>query len=364
MKILCDRPRLLEAFSAIGSIPPQKTTKPIVQHVHARTIDGGLALSATDFELYARIEIDGVDVRESGEALLPAKETSALLRELSEATLSLSRDESRCDIESGSGTFKLLGDDPREFPSEPQIDSEVSFTMPVAAFLEMVRRTAFAAAKEETRYAINGSLLHLGEGTVRLVATDGRRLALTYASVDDDTTTGRAVIPSRTLQIVSKALDDDDGNVTISMSKTQISFRAGRLQIVSQLLEDRFPLYEQVIPKVANTTLEIDRADLERNLRRVAVLCRGDVPMVRFAYEGERLNLSTESASVGRADQSMQIMLKGDNGAISFNPDYLLDALKVSDLETVRFDLSDESTPAKVSLGDNYTYILMPISGS
>ena len=89
MKILCDRQRLLDAFSAIGSIPPQKTTKPVVQHVLARTTDAGLELVATDFELSARIRIDQVDVRQPGELLLPAKETAALLREISESSLSL-----------------------------------------------------------------------------------------------------------------------------------------------------------------------------------------------------------------------------------------------------------------------------------
>ncbi|MEO0480028.1 MAG: DNA polymerase III subunit beta [Planctomycetota bacterium] len=363
MKILCDRQRLLDAFSAIGSIPPQKTTKPVVQHVLARTTDAGLELVATDFELSAKIRIDQVDVREPGELLLPAKETSALLREISETSLSLTREEQRCRIDAGSGSFVLLGDDPREFPKEPQVEADMSFELPASALQEMVRRTSFAAAKEQTRYAINGLLMHVQDGSVRLVATDGRRLALTYAAVDDPDTEGRVVVPLRTLQLISKALDQDS-TVTVSVSKTQIAFRNGPLYMVSQLLEDRFPQYEQVIPKAASTTLEIDRVDLERNLRRVAVLCSGDVPMVRFAYDGDTLSLTTESANVGRADQSMQISVKGDGGAISFNPEFLLDALKVSDLEQVRFDLSDESTPGKVTLGEAYTYILMPVSGS
>ncbi len=365
MKILCDRQNLQDAFSVVGGIPPQKTPKPIVQNVLLRAADDRIVFFATDFELSARVTLDSVKVLRPGEVLLPAKETSALLRELSEPTLALESEEHRCKIESGSGSFVLVGDDPNEFPAEPTFDGTRTFKVPSAVFLEMVRRTSFAAAREETRYAINGLLLDYDAGNLRLVGTDGRRLALTSAEIEGGDEPARAVVPIRTLHSLLKAVGDDgDQDLEITLGNSQIAFSLGDVEMISQLLENRFPAYEQVIPKVADSTIEVDRSLLEKNLRRVAVLSSGDVRMVRFEFKSSSLELSAESSGVGRADLSMDASVDGNGGKISFNPDYLLDALKVSDLETIRIDMTDDATPARFSLGENYTYVLMPISGS
>ena len=138
----------------------------------------------------------------------------------------------------------------------------------------------------------------------------------------------------------------------------------GGTTLVSQLLEYKFPEYEVVIPKAAETSIEIQRDQLEQNLRKVAVMSSGDLRMVRFNFSSSSLEMSAESSGIGRADLVMDVEVKGAGGSISFNPDYVLDALKVADLETIRLDMTDDSTPAKLTLGEAYTYVLMPISGS
>jgi DNA polymerase-3 subunit beta len=365
MKILCDRQQLQEAFTVVGGIPPQKTTKPVIQNVLLRATDAGVTLYATDLELSAKVGVEAVKVSEPGAVLLPARETSALLRELSDPTLTLTGKDDRCSIDSGTGSFVLLGEDPEQFPPEPTFKQGIELQLPVTDFLEMIRRTSFAAAREETRYAINGLLFDYKGGCARLVGTDGRRLALCYVNLQGPETDCRVVVPIRALNALAKAVPEDlEEPLTLSIGQNQIRFRLAGTELVSQLLDNRFPEYEQVIPKAADSTIEIDRLQLEKNLRRVAVLSSGDVRMVRFHFEGSELKLSAESSGVGRADLSMGVELKGPGGAISFNPDYLLDALKVSDLEMVRIDMTDDSTPAKFTLGESYTYILMPISGS
>ena len=365
MKILCDRQQLQEAFSVVSNIAPLKTPKPALQNVLVRAEADSLVLFATDLEMSARVSLDSVKVSEPGVALLPARETSALLRELSEPTLTIHSEDMRCRIESGSGSFVLLGDDVDDFPTEPTVDSSEALQVPARVFLEMVRRTTFAAAREETRYAINGLLLDHDSGNLRLVGTDGRRLALTFTGIETEAPPARAVVPIRALQALTKAVDDDsDDPIEIRLSTNRIAFSFGDTQLLCQLLDNRFPEYEQVIPKVADSTIEIDRALLERNVRRVAVLSSGDVRMINLQFDGSTLKLSAESSGVGRADLTMDVDTQGKGGSISFNPDYLLDALKVSDLEVIRMDMTDDATPAKFMLGEAYTYILMPISGS
>lgn len=365
MKILCDRQQLQEAFSIVSGIAPLKTPKPIIQNVLLRAENDSLSLFATDLEMSARVSMDSVKVKEPGSALLPARETNSLLRELSDPTLSIEVKEFRSTLQSGGGSFVLLGEDPEFFPRETEIKQGRELCISAGLFMDMVSKTIFATAREETRYAINGLLLESAEGCLRLVGTDGRRLALRYENLDGDIPEIRAIIPNRTFQALARIItEESDQILKIIASENQVAFTVGKRVLISQLLENRFPDYENVIPKAADTSIEINTAVLERNLRRVAVLSSGDGRTVRFNFTATGLELNAESSGVGRADLSMEVEIKGAGGAISFNPDYLLDALKVTELETLRIDMSDEATPAKFTLGESYTYILMPISGS
>ncbi|MDP6929685.1 MAG: DNA polymerase III subunit beta [Planctomycetota bacterium] len=367
MKILCDRQQLQDAFGVAVGVTPTKTPKPILTNVLLSGEGDSLELFATDLEISVRQKIGSVKVGQPGKILLPAKEMSALLREISDTTVSLQSEDQRCTLENSSGSFVLLGDDPEQYPAEISPEGGEAFTLSSKRFLEMVRCTSFAAAREETRYAINGVLIDVDAEIVRLVATDGRRLSLSYESIKGKAPTKKvsAVVPPRALQALVKAIPEASSEeVEIQIGPKQISFSFGNTILVSQLLESRFPDYEAVIPKMADTSAEISRDVLEKKLRQVAVLSSGDVRMVSFKFEDTGLLLSAESSGVGRADVNMEVEMKGAGGTVSFNPDYLLDALKVADKEVVCLDMSDDSAPAKFTLGEQFTYVLMPISGS
>ena len=374
MKILCDRQQLSEAFAVAAAITPQKTTKPIVKNVMLVAEDDSLTFHATDFEMSAQLRLDSVKVKEPGTVLLPAKETSALLREITDPTLTLESEEFRCNLQTGGGSFVLVGDDPELFPKPTELGKGKKakrVSIPANQFLDMYRKTAFSAAREDSRYAINGLLVQTKDAAMRLVATDGRRLALSYQNMDDDIPDAEMIVSARALQALSRAIPEnskDELEVIFSDNQAGFSFPnagfATDYVLVSQLLDSRFPDYEAVIPKVADTTIEIPRALLEANLRRAAVLCSGELRVVRFKFSSSSLEMSAESSGVGRADVSMDVDVKGAGGSIGFNPDYVLEALKNSDLDVVRLDMTDEETPAKFSLGESFTYVLMPISSA
>ena len=148
MKILSDLHRLQEAFSVVSSIPPQKTPRPVLRHVLLKAADDSLSLFATDLEISARVLLESVKVDQPGMALVPVKETSALLRELSDPTISIQTKEFRSKLESGGGSFILLGDDPEQFPPEPEFAEVDKLSIPAKRFSEMVRQSGFAAARE------------------------------------------------------------------------------------------------------------------------------------------------------------------------------------------------------------------------
>lgn len=312
----------------------------------------------------ARVELDSVKVGRKGTVLLPARETAALLRELSDPTVTLESSEQRCRIESGGGSFVLLGEDPQQYPDEAQVKSGKRLELPAGRMLRMIQETVFAAAREETRYAINGVLIDAGSGCVRMVATDGRRLSISYENVDTKAEF-KVVVPLRALNTLGRALAEGSKSaLTIDVGDKQIVFHTGKLQLVSQLLETRFPDYEGVLPKAADTTVEVQRTVLESALRRAAILCSADLRMVRFEVGEQSLRMTAESSARGRADVVVDCTVKGSGGSINFNPDYILEALRVCQLDQVRLDMSDDSMPAKFTLGESFTYVVMPISGA
>ncbi len=364
MKILCDRTALQEAVNVVSSVVPVKTTKPILHNLVVRADSDGIVLFATDLEMAAKVRLDSVKVSKTGTVLLPARETSALLRELSDPTVTLESKDQRCRIESGGGSFVLLGEDPEQYPEEAKPEAGKKLEVPVAAMLRMIKETVFAAAREETRYAINGVLVDAAGGCVRMVATDGRRLAISYENVDSKTEF-KVVVPLRALNTLARALPEDSKEtLVLEVGPKQVLFTCGRTQLVSQLLETRFPDYEGVLPKAAETTVEIQKVVLEGALRRAAILSAADMRMVRFEVGEQTLRMTAESSARGRADVSIDVDVKGAGGSINLNPDYILEALRACDLEQVRLDMSDDSMPAKFTLGESFTYVVMPISGA
>jgi DNA polymerase-3 subunit beta len=258
----------------------------------------------------------------------------------------------------------LLGGDPDEFPADVKLDGGRAITLSAQRAADMMRKTVFASTRDESRYAVSGVLWDCQQGCLRLVATDGRRLALNYENLATDDVRLRAIQPLAAVHAVLKVLSEaGDGDVTIVFGDSQMGFTVGPTVLISRTLDQAFPEYESVIPKVAETTVEIARSLLESNVRKVAVLTGGDVRQVRFAFSSSTLEMSAENNNVGRADVCIDVDVKGPGCTVAFNPDFLLDALRVSDSEIVRIDLTDESTPAKFSLGESFTYVLMPISG-
>ncbi len=364
MRLLCDRQELTQAFSVVASVAPQKSTKPVLQNVKLRADASGLTLLATDLQMSAKVTIDAVKVETPGEVLLPARETMALLRELSDPTLTLKATEFRCTVESGGGSFILLGGDPDEFPAEVKLEGGRALTLSAGRVSDMMRKTVFSSTRDESRYAVSGVLWDCQQGCLRLVATDGRRLALNYENLETTDSRLRAIQPLASVNAVMKVLAEaGDDEVTILFGENQMAFTVGSTVLISRTIDQVFPEYESVIPKVAETTVEIARSVLESNVRKVSVLTGGDVRQVRFAFSSSTLEMSAENSAVGRADVCVDVDVKGPGCTVAFNPDFVLDALRVSDSEVVRIDLTDESTPAKFTLGESFTYVLMPISG-
>ena len=365
MKVLCSRERLREAFSVVTSALPMKSTKPVLQSVRIEARKGRVELSATDLEVGVRFGVDEAQVETEGVVVLPSA-AGDFIRDLADETVTLLSEGANCHIRGLSDACQLVGADPEEFPRIPEFEEKDAVEIPAAEFAEMARRTSFAAAREMGRYAMNGILLELGAETARMVATDGRRLALAEKGIGRGPKSPvAAIVPAKGVQQVLRSLDPGADAVGLSVSPGQIAFRTSRAQVFVRLLEGEFPKYSAVLPKECPSSVEFDRAKMYQKLQLVANLTADDSRSVRWTFLGESIQLTAASAGRGeaRAELEAKVKLKGPPGAqISFNPDYILDGLKASVAEVVHLEFGDRDRPGKFLLGENYVYVVMPIT--
>lgn len=365
MKVLCNREKLREAFSLVGNVIPSKSTKPVLQSIRLEAKKGKVELSATDLEVGVRYQLEETQVEKEGVIVLPAK-AGDFIRDLADDSVTLIAEGTNCKIQGLSDHCSLVGQSAEEFPRIPEFEEKNAIRISAADFSDMAKKTAFAAAKEMGRYAMNGILLEVESSAARMIATDGRRLALCERGIEKGPKTlTAAIVPTKGMQQFLRSLDASQEEVQITIASNQMAIRSGNAQVFVRLLEGEFPKYSAVIPKEAPHSAEIDRTKLQQKLQLVANLTAEESRSVRWSFTADTVQLRAESAGRGEAKAELEakVKAKGATGLqISFNPDYLLEGLKSSDAETVRLDFADKDKPGKFSLGENHVYVVMPVT--
>lgn len=390
MKVVCDRAALLEAINLVSGVVATRTPRPqltCVKLTAAKQGKGGtLTLAATDGEISLRLQVDQVDVEKPGEALIPADKLAQIVRaEDNEPTLTLEADGDTVDIRGEDAHFKVYGHPPEDFPLTGDFKTAVTggggqpaakaiFSHPVESFSELIARTIFATARENTRYAINGVLLNREGKKIEMVATDGRRLALSRAALTEkDSPSVKCIVPTKALVQVQKLLSGADGSVDIAITDNQIFFNIagpgdnadGRAILSSNLVEGAFPPYEDVIPKDNDKTVHFDRDVLFSAVRRAALLTNEESRGVRMAFTAadKRLDITSRAPEMGEANIQVDLReYKGEDIEIGFNPGFITDALKVITDPDVIMELKKDNKPGLIRSGSDFMYVVMPVN--
>ncbi len=261
----------------------------------------------------------------------------------------------------------MPSEDPANFPDLPTFAEEKYHELSAGALREMIRRTAFAAAAEMTRYSMTGVLWEVDEDHVKLVATDGRRLALAQGEAKahgGHSTKGQMpVVPSKAMSLLERNLQDDDETVQVSVRPNEVLFRTERAVIYSRLVEGRFPDYRQVLPKKSATKVPLSVPAFTAAVRQAAIMTDEESKRVVFRFAKKMLTLQAQGANTGRSKVEMPIEYEGKALDIAFNPVFVIDMLKVlpADAELV-LELTDGNTPALFRSGANYLYLVMPLT--
>jgi len=363
MKVLCDREKLREGLAIVNNVVPARSTKPVLETVCLVATDDALELVGTDLEVAVRYRIDDVKVDEPGPALVPARVALDSVRDLSGETVQLETRNDNCLIQGGADTCKLVTMDPDEFPVISRFGEEDTISIQGGTFTRLVNQTAFSAAREPGRYAMHGILTQICDGTLKLVATDGRRLALANAPVDHDGEAGKpAIVPTKGMQMFCRVIHDPLDQVRFHLGENQIGMKTRNAEIFARLIDGEYPQYELVVPEATSNTMEADAELLARKLRLVANVTGDEARAVRFQLRKGELELFGHSVGRGEAHAHMEVCYEGGESSIAFNPDYVLDGIKSCDSDTVRLEFNDKTSPGKFTLGESYIYIVMPIT--
>lgn len=388
MKVICDRAALLEAVNLASGVTASRTPRPQLTCVKLTAhADGELTVAATDSEISLRLTMARVDVQEAGEALVPADKLRQIVSaEDAEATLSLTADGDAVHIKGEDADFTLHGYPADDFPAMPDFQSAVAggagqsparatFEHKASALSEIIQRTLFATARENSRYAINGVLLRRDGKKLEMVATDGRRLALCRATLPGSQSSDEPVtciIPSKALNTIQKLMSDPEETVEVAILDNQAMFNIGvgddgsaRATLATNLVEGAFPPYEDVIPKDQDIKVTFDRDVLASGVRRAALLTNEESRGVRMTFKGgdKMLELASRAPQMGEANVRVELAgYEGGDIEIGFNPAFVTEALKVISDPNVVLELKAPNKPGLIKSGADFVYVVMPVN--
>jgi DNA polymerase-3 subunit beta len=363
MKLICDRDRLREGLSLVNGVIPAKHTRAAVENVLLVATDDALELVGTDLEVALRYRIDDVKVAEPGTALVPARVCADFVRDLTGETVKLSSEANRMEITCGSDRCELPTSDPDEFPVVARFEEDGAIQMQGGHFTRLVGRTSFAAAKEQGRYAMHGILTLVEDQVLRMVATDGRRLAVASNPIDGQTgPPKKAILPTKGAQAFCRLVSDALEQIEVHFGSNQLGLRTKRGEIFARLIDGEFPRYAAVIPTEVGNRVEADAESLSRKLKLVSNVTTQDARAVRLSLKKDKIELTGRSTSSGQASSEMEVHYAGEESDIAFNPDFLLEGLRNCESDVVVLEFNDRTSPGKFTLGENYVYVVMPIT--
>jgi len=363
MKLCCDIKKLYSALQLVSTVVPNKSPREILQNVLIDARDNSIQLAGTDLEVGIRLIVPEVEVEREGKIVAEASKLIQILREARGDKVTIDAPDLAEFIVSYEGSiYNLKGFDPEEYPEVPAFEGDfVEVDAPVLS--SMIEQTVFAAAKESMRFAINGVLFVVKNGMAHMVGTDGHRLAWIKKRVHiAEDVAFKGIVPLKALDVLSRLMQDSDEPVKLKLEENFILARCGAGLVASKLVEGAYPNYEDFIPRDNDKIAMINTEEFLSAVRQAAILTSEESKAVRITFEQEKMTLTSRIPERGGAKIVRKIDYDGASIKVGFNPEFLLDMLKVTEDEQVRMELKDKDRPALIKKGDDYVYVIMPVS--
>ncbi|MBV9773153.1 MAG: DNA polymerase III subunit beta [Gemmatimonadetes bacterium] len=365
MRFTITRENLMQGLSAVAGSIPTRTTLPVLANILLEAEDGAVRLSGTDLDTAVSIRI-AAEVAEPGAITAPAKKLQEIARELP-GSVEVSTQGDTITIASGRSRFRLNGLPRDEFPAFPRVDFEEKWRITGQEIAQLISHVSFAASTEETRPILNGVLWQLGEREMRMVATNGHRLAKMTLPIEGD-----AHVPAGDLIVHPKALGQvqklfgPEASVEVARSENHLGFRSDSVQVFTRLIEGPYPNYEQVIPKDNDKTMVAEKAALNSAVRRMAIVASDQTHRIRMSLGGAMMKFSVQTPDLGEATEELPVEYDGDPLEIGFNAQYLLELLRYMPTDEVKMSFKAPERAATMEPVGNedtpdYLCLVMPL---
>jgi DNA polymerase-3 subunit beta len=362
MRLRCKKEDLVKTLNKVGNIVSEKTPNLILSYLIMETKGTKVRMVATDMKLGVETFLE-VKVEEEGGVAVLAKKFEGIVRELPEGEIAIDTQKNNSVlINSGTSHFRLMGMGTGDFPVIPQIKDEIKIKLDGREFKEIIKHTSFAMSFEERREILNGIYFRIGEGVLRIVGADGRRMSLICRTIDTAKDSSIAVIvPASAIRQIETVVED--GPLTILFSEKQVVFSSGETRFVTSLVAGEFPQYEKIIPAALKYKMSLNREKFLACLKRMALMTSEMTTAVTFEIGKKKLVFSIVNPELGEAREEMEFKGEVEAMTILFNPFYIIDFLKNNDTQNIDFQFNDGLTPCvfKPETQENYLYFLMPI---
>ena len=375
MKFKINRDHFSSGLQLLTSVVGARKTMPILQNVLIEAHEGLVRLTTTNLDLGARCSLKA-DVSEKGSITLPVKEIGRIVRELADIEVSVeTSDTSKATISTRGSIFNVIGMESKEFPPLPELENKKEFNLERPEIVSMLKSVSYAQSVNEERYMLKGVFFQLSKEKLSLVATDGRRLAVTSRKIEvTENDEGEFILPSLTVSEIEK-IPAVGNNLNISYTDRQVAFELKvnekeeeggfkeSVYLVSKVVEGKYPNYKQVIPKDDFNVANIERELMQECVNRAALVSDEKITLRIKTNQMEITGQST----LGDACESMPVSFEGEDTTVSFNPRFILDPLKSITRDKISFEFRDDMSPGVFKVDDesnnklSFLCVVMPI---
>jgi DNA polymerase-3 subunit beta len=337
MRFSISREKLQEGLGAVTASIPAKTTLPVLSNILIETTEHGIRLAGTDLDIAVSTEVLA-DVETHGAITVPAKKLAEIARELPSAPVKISAaGEQRVTLECGRSKFRLLGLPKDEFPSFPQVNFDEAWRVRSGDLQKLISHTSFAASTEESRPILNGVLWELRPERMRMVATNGHRLAkMELPITSSGAPSSDLIVPPKALEQIRRLFPAEE-ELEIARGDNHLGFRSPFTAVYTRLVEGPYPPYEQVIPKDNDRVALAEKDALTQAIRRMSIIASDQTHRVRLSFNAGLVKLAVQTPDLGEAQDEVPINYDGDPLDIGFNALYLLEILRFMPSGDVKF---------------------------
>lgn len=362
--IKATKEQLLAPLQSVSGIVERRHTLPILSNVLVERKGSTLTFLATDIEIQIRTGTESGEGND-GSVTVGARKLQEILRSLPEgAEVSLLVEEKRLQIKAGRSRFNLQTLPAEDFP-RMLVASEEAVRLEIRQrdFKALIAQTQYAMAAQDVRYYLNGMLLMTEGKELRSVSTDGHRLAFAALDLAAEVAKREMILPRKTVLELQRLLADSDEPLTVEAGANQIRFSFGAIELVSKLIDGKFPDYTRVIPSQTKNRMTADRLALLQAMNRAAILTNEKFKGVRLVMEPNRMRIMAANAEQEEAQEEVEVEYGGDPIDIGFNVSYLLDVLGNSGSDTIEWGFNDSNSSALVTVPGNerFRYVVMPM---